>query len=166
MTHRLNLKWMTNRLNIEYEMNDTSISTILVFSDFRNLLICSVTGMNMNVMNLETNSLNGKKGLSLHYFHSGNSIVERFFLWWIIGQGYIFLGGITYQTLFRRGGGGGPLVGKRVRCLTKILCGFVFFLNIDKCFFFFFLRNDPHLGCGGGGGGGGSHAWETCTLLN
>lgn len=49
-------------------MNDSSISTSLVFPDFRNL-ICSVTGMNMNVMNLETNSLNGKKGLSLHYLN-------------------------------------------------------------------------------------------------
>ena len=70
-----------NDSSIESEMNDSSISTSLLFSDFRNLLICSVTGMNMNVMNLETNSLNGKRGLSLHYFHSGNSIVERFFLW-------------------------------------------------------------------------------------
>ena len=45
-------------------MNDSSISTSLVFSDFRNL-ICSVTGMNMNVMNQETNSLDGKK--DYHY---------------------------------------------------------------------------------------------------
>ena len=134
---------MTNRLNIEYEMNDSSISTILVFSDFRNLLICSVTGMNMNVMNLETNSLNGKKwekrtiitlfsqwkfnrkavfpmvnNRSRLFFHRGNYISDPFF------------------GAFR-----GSMLGKRVRCLTKSLPCLCSWEDHFRCFTSYMYKN-------------------------